>query len=61
MALYKQEKLGAYSVEKDTETGYLDIIGSDKRYVRLQKGCLQCISRRRVNRCVAMVRVRSDD
>lgn len=33
MALYKQEKLGTYSAEKDTETGYLDIIGSDRRYV----------------------------
>ncbi|KAL5463666.1 hypothetical protein EMCRGX_G032582 [Ephydatia muelleri] len=31
MALYKQEKLGTYSAEKDTETGYLDIIGSDRR------------------------------
>ena len=33
LALFKQIKLGAYSPDKDTDTGYFDVIGSDRRYV----------------------------
>lgn len=33
LAYYKQEKYGAYSPEKDTNTGYFDLVGSDRRYV----------------------------
>ena len=32
LALYKQEKYGRYSPEKDEETGYFDIIGGDRRW-----------------------------
>jgi hypothetical protein len=32
LALFKQVKLGSYSVDKDTETGYFDVVGSDRRY-----------------------------
>ena len=32
LALYKQEKYGPHSPEKDSETGYFDIIGADRRY-----------------------------
>ncbi len=35
LALFKQIKLGAYSPDKDTETGYFDVIGSDRRLVLL--------------------------
>ena len=31
LALYKQEKYGPHSPEKDSETGYFDIIGADRR------------------------------
>ena len=33
LAYYKQEKYGMYSPEKDTNTGYFDLVGSDRRYV----------------------------
>ena len=33
LALFKQVKLGPYAPEKDTETGYFDMVGSDRRYV----------------------------
>ena len=32
LAYYKQEKYGVYSPEKDTNTGYFDLVGSDRRY-----------------------------
>lgn len=32
LAYYKQEKYGMYSPEKDTNTGYFDLVGSDRRY-----------------------------
>ena len=35
LAYYKQEKYGTYSPEKDTNTGYFDLVGSDRRYVRM--------------------------
>ena len=31
LAFYKQEKLGPYSPEKDLDTGYFDVVGSDRR------------------------------
>lgn len=31
LALCKQEKYGPHTPEKDTETGYFDIIGADRR------------------------------
>ena len=31
MAYYKQEKLGPYLSEKDTETGMFDVVGADRR------------------------------
>ena len=34
LAFCKQEKLGPYSPEKDLDTGYLDVLGADRRYVR---------------------------
>ena len=33
LALYKQEKYGPHSPEKDSETGYFDIIGADRRCI----------------------------
>jgi len=33
LAYYKQEKYGAYSPENDTNTGYFDLVGSDRRYM----------------------------
>lgn len=33
LAYYKQEKYGVFSPEKDTNTGYFDLVGSDRRYV----------------------------
>lgn len=33
LALFKQVKLGSYSVDKDTETGYFDVVGADRRYM----------------------------
>ena len=32
LAFYKQEKLGPYTPEKDVDTGYFDVMGSDRRY-----------------------------
>lgn len=32
LALFKQVKLGSYSAEKDTGTGYFDMVGADRRY-----------------------------
>ena len=32
LAFCKQEKLGPYSPEKDLDTGYLDVLGADRRY-----------------------------
>ena len=37
LALFKQIKLGAYSPDKDTDTGYFDVIGSDRRCVEKMK------------------------
>ena len=37
LAFYKQEKLGPYCPEKDLDTGYFDVVGSDRRYV-----CCSC-------------------
>ena len=31
LAYYKQEKYGSYGPEKDTNTGYFDLVGSDRR------------------------------
>ena len=31
LALYKQEKLGPHTPEKDNETGYFDVVGADRR------------------------------
>lgn len=31
LALFKHVKLGAYSPEKDTNTGIFDIVGADRR------------------------------
>ena len=33
LALYKQEKYGPHTPDKDSETGYFDIVGADRRYV----------------------------
>ena len=41
LAYYKQEKYGAYSPEKDTNTGYFDLVGSDRRYVHM---CMNVVS-----------------
>ena len=35
LALYKQEKYGPHTPDKDSETGYFDIVGADRRYVPL--------------------------
>lgn len=32
LALFKQVKLGGYSSDKDTGTGYFDVVGADRRY-----------------------------
>ena len=32
LALFKQVKLGPYTPEKDTDTGYFDVVGYDRRY-----------------------------
>ena len=32
LALFKQVKLGSYSSDKDTGTGYFDMVGADRRY-----------------------------
>ena len=37
LALYKQEKLGPHTAEKDGETGYFDVVGADRRYL-----CVHC-------------------
>ena len=39
LAYYKQEKYGVYSPEKDTNTGYFDLVGSDRRYVKCKQYC----------------------
>lgn len=31
LALFKQVKLGPYSPEKDSGTGYFDVVGADRR------------------------------
>ena len=31
LAYFKQEKLGAFTPDKDVETGYFDVVGSDRR------------------------------
>ena len=31
LALYKQEKLGPHTPDKDNETGYFDVVGGDRR------------------------------
>ena len=31
LALFKQVKLGPYAPDKDTGTGYFDMVGSDRR------------------------------
>jgi len=31
LAYYKQEKYGSYGPEKDANTGYFDLVGSDRR------------------------------
>ena len=33
LALYKQEKYGPHTPDKDSETGYFDIVGAGRRYV----------------------------
>lgn len=33
LALFKHVKLGAYSPDKDTDTGYFDVVGSDRRCI----------------------------
>lgn len=33
LAYFKQEKLGPFTPEKDVETGYFDVVGSDRRYI----------------------------
>jgi acyl-CoA-binding protein len=38
LALYKQEKYGPHSPEKDEETGYFDIIGGDRRKAWIRLG-----------------------
>ena len=38
LAFCKQEKHGPYSPEKDLDTGYLDVLGSDRRY-----RCIVCV------------------
>ena len=35
LALFKQVNLGAYSSDKDTDTGYFDVIGSDRRCLHI--------------------------
>lgn len=32
LALFKQVRLGSYAADKDTETGYFDMVGADRRY-----------------------------
>lgn len=32
LAHFKQEKLGPFTPDKDVETGYFDVVGSDRRY-----------------------------
>lgn len=32
LAYFKQEKLGPFTPDKDVETGYFDVVGSDRRY-----------------------------
>ena len=31
LACFKQEKLGPFTPDKDIETGYFDVVGSDRR------------------------------
>ena len=31
LAYFKQEKLGPFTPDKDVETGYFDVVGSDRR------------------------------
>ena len=31
LAFHKQEKMGPYASEKDADTGYFDVMGSDRR------------------------------
>ena len=31
LAFHKQEKMGPYATEKDADTGYFDVMGSDRR------------------------------
>ncbi len=33
LALFKQEKLGPFSTDKDSDTGYFDVVGSHRRYI----------------------------
>ena len=33
LAYFKQEKLGPFTPDKDVETGYFDVVGSDRRYI----------------------------
>lgn len=33
LAHFKQEKLGPFTPDKDVETGYFDVVGSDRRYL----------------------------
>ncbi len=33
LALFKQVKLGPYTPDKDTDTGYFDVVGADRRLV----------------------------
>ncbi len=32
LAFFKQEKLGPFSADKDSDTGYFDVVGSHRRY-----------------------------
>ena len=41
LALYKQEKYGPHSPEKDEETGYFDIVGGDRRWGILNADCVR--------------------
>lgn len=42
LALFKQVKLGSYSAEKDTDTGYFDVVGADRRYLPSMMRCWLC-------------------
>ncbi len=33
LAFFKQEKLGPFSSDKDSDTGYFDVVGSHRRYI----------------------------